>query len=143
MVGRWDDAVKDGKRALSFAQDSIDNSLICLAAWGTCLAYTMKGELEKAIKYGEPALDQASTPGDKVMASAGRLREDIRRLDDIFQMTGVAGLRQYVVLAGRALLEAYYVAGGYDHARRTAEEYLQVAEQNETRRFSASAHRYL
>ena len=44
-LGRWDDAVAEGQRALRVAEEFADNSNGSIAAWYISWAYTAKGAL--------------------------------------------------------------------------------------------------
>ena len=43
-LGRWDEAVEEGQKALSVAEEFSDNSLISFAAWNLSIAYNWKGD---------------------------------------------------------------------------------------------------
>jgi len=67
-LGRWDEAVEEGKKALSVAEEFSDNSLISFVVWNLSIAYTWKGDLARAVECGELAVQKAPTPGDKAWA---------------------------------------------------------------------------
>lgn len=70
-LGRWDEAVQEAQKALKFAEEFSDNSLVVFANWTLSLAYTLKSDLARSVEYGEPALLKAQTPADKARAQRG------------------------------------------------------------------------
>ena len=68
-LGRWDEAVEEGQKALSVAEEFSDNSLISWSAWNLSIAYTWKGDLARAVEYGELAVQKAPTPADKALGA--------------------------------------------------------------------------
>jgi class 3 adenylate cyclase/tetratricopeptide (TPR) repeat protein len=67
-LGRWDNAVQEAQKALSVAEKFSDNSLISFVAWNLSIAYTWKGDLARAVEYGEFAVEKAPTHADKAWA---------------------------------------------------------------------------
>jgi class 3 adenylate cyclase len=74
-LGRWDEAVEEGQKALSVAEEFSDNSLISWSASNLSIAYTWRGDLARAVECGELAVQKAPTPVDKSFAqrSFGRV----------------------------------------------------------------------
>jgi len=58
FLGRWDDAVAEGQKALRVAEEFADNSTGSTAAWLISWAYTAKGDLGQAVEYGELAVQK-------------------------------------------------------------------------------------
>ena len=52
-LGRWEDAVEEGHKALRVGEEFADHSVISFAAWIISWAYTAKGDLVRALEYGE------------------------------------------------------------------------------------------
>ena len=67
-LGRWNEAIKEGKNALSIAEEYSDKSQISFAAWTLSVAYSFKGDLSRAVEYGELAVQKAPPGGDKAWA---------------------------------------------------------------------------
>jgi tetratricopeptide (TPR) repeat protein len=61
-LGRWDEAVREGQKGLSVAEEFSDNSLISYAATDLSIVYTWKGDLARAVECGELAAQKAPTP---------------------------------------------------------------------------------
>jgi len=68
FLGRWDLAIEEGKQAPRIAEEYSDNSLISFALWIISIAYTGKWDLDRAIEYGDLAIQKAPTPADKLWA---------------------------------------------------------------------------
>lgn len=56
------------KKALGIAEEFSDNIQISTADWTIGLAHQFKGDLDRAIQYGELAVQKAPTPMDKAWA---------------------------------------------------------------------------
>ena len=70
-LGRWDDAVEQGQKGLKAGEQFSDNSVICYGAYTISCAYTSKGDLARAVEYGE----LGGCPGNKLSGlSAHRCR---------------------------------------------------------------------
>jgi tetratricopeptide (TPR) repeat protein len=152
-LGRWDEAVEEGKKALSVAEEFSDNSMISMAASHLSLAYSWKGDLDQAVEYAELAVQKAPTPGDKsrsqrslgwALCRSGKPNSGIELLAaailPIFQAGGFMAfetpLRCY-------LGEGYWLAGEEKKARQTLEEGLEMAERYGARYYIGFAHRVL
>jgi class 3 adenylate cyclase/tetratricopeptide (TPR) repeat protein len=152
-LGRWEEAVEAGQKALSVAQEFSDNSMISIAASHLSLGYSWKGDLGRAVEYGELAVQKAPTPGDKArsqrslgwaLCRAGELNRGIELLTaailPIFRdgafMAFETPLRCY-------LGEGYWLAGEEEKARQTLEEGLEMAERCGARYYAGFAQRLL
>ena len=146
---RWDGAIENGKEALNKAMEFSDNSLISFAACVICQAYCLKGELDRAIEYGELAVQKAPTPADKLWAQAflamawcraGKLRPGIETLAKIVTLHKkghfLFGEVGYTIMLG----EGYFLAGEYDKAIQPLKEGLERAEQSGMKWFIGIAH---
>ena len=61
-LGQWDAALGQAEKALSVAEEFSDSSLISFLNWNLSIAYTMKGDLPRAIECAELAVKKAETP---------------------------------------------------------------------------------
>jgi class 3 adenylate cyclase/tetratricopeptide (TPR) repeat protein len=152
-LGRWNEAVEEGKKALSTAENFSDNSLVSLAASHLSLTYTGKGDLHRAVEYGELAVQKAPTPGDKArsqrslgwaLCRAGEPKNGIELLMDavlpLFRdMEFIAFKTPLMCYLG----EGYWLAGKKEKAKQTLKECLEMAEQCGARYFVGFAHRVL
>src|SRR5262249_16746420 len=151
-LGRWEEAVAEGRRALSIGEDYADGSMIAFAAGLLSIAYTSQGDLAQACTYGEMAVQQAPAPADKAWAEArrawawcrvGEVSRSVEVQARIVATERGAGFVWGENLNTLRLGEAYWLAGEYDSARQTLEAVLVPAEQHGMRLSLASAHRFL
>ena len=151
-LGRWNEAADSGKEALRLAQEYSDDSLISLAGRSLCLVYTFKGDLNRAIAYGENAVEKAQTFLDRTQSElflayakcrAGIWEGNIGRLAEIVQLAGdtVPGSLRMAYVP--FLAEAYILAGQHDKVGQTVQEALELAERHGARYFLGWAHRLL
>jgi class 3 adenylate cyclase/tetratricopeptide (TPR) repeat protein len=149
---RWDEAAENGKEALKVAEEFSDHSLIAFAGAVLCQAYCFKGELNRAIEYGELAAQKAPTPADRIWAQgflamawcrAGKLNQAIETLAEIIAVHKIgrfkAGEVGYSVMLGYG----YFLAGEYDKATQTLKEVLELAERSGMKWFIGNAHLFL
>jgi tetratricopeptide (TPR) repeat protein len=136
-MGRWDEAVGEGQKALKVAQEFSDNHLVSMAAYNISNAYYSKGDLDRALEYGELAVAKAPTPVDKAMAEAylarawcraGELEKGIDVLSEVVQLARAARLVPSELVSLIYLCEGYFLAEDHDKARQTGEELLEFAE---------------
>jgi class 3 adenylate cyclase/tetratricopeptide (TPR) repeat protein len=152
-LGRWDEAVEEGKKALSTAEKFSDNSLVSLAASHLSLTYTGKGDLDRAIEYGELAVQRAPTPGDKARSQRSlgwalcRAREPKKGIElltaavlPLFRDTDFMAFKTPLMCY---LGEGYWLVGDKEKAKQTLEESLELAEHCGARYFVGFAHRLL
>jgi len=149
---RWDGAIENGKEALKVAEEFSDNSLISFAACAICQAYFAKGELDRAIEYGELAVQKAPTPADKIWAQsllamawcrAGKLQQGIETLAKIVTAHKKGRFRFGEVGCTIMLGGGYFLAGEYDKAIQTLKEGLELAELSGMKYFIGLAHLFL
>jgi class 3 adenylate cyclase/tetratricopeptide (TPR) repeat protein len=149
---RWDEAAENGKEALKVAEEFSDHSLISFAATVMCQAYCFKGELNRAIEYGELAVQKAPTPADKIWAQGflamawcrtGKLRQGIETLGEVISVHKIgrfkAGEVGYTVMLGYG----YFLAGQIDKATQALKEGLELAERSGMKWFIGNAHLFL
>jgi tetratricopeptide (TPR) repeat protein len=151
-LNRWDGAVENGKEALKVAEEFSDNSLISFAACVMCQAYCFKGELDKALEYGELAVQKAPTPADKVWAQgflamawirAGKLHQGIETLGKVIAAHKKGRFRfgevGYTIMLGFG----YFLAGESDKAIQPLKEGLELAERSGMKWHLGLAHLFL
>jgi class 3 adenylate cyclase/tetratricopeptide (TPR) repeat protein len=149
-LGRWDEAVEAGQKALSVAEEFSDNSTISVAAYNLSIDYSWKGELARAVEYGELAVQKAPTPGDKARSQRS-LGWALCRAGELNRGIGLLTAALKIFLAGRFmpsliplmcyLGEGYWLAGQDDKATQTLEEGLEMAERCGTKYYLGFAHR--
>ena len=137
-LGRWDEAVEDGQKALSVAEEFSDNSLISFVAWNLSIAYTWKGDLARAVEYGELALQKAPTPADKAwgqrslgwaLCRAGDTTRGIELLTTVLPIFRAGRFTNSEIPLTCFLGEGHWLAGEDEQARQMLEEGLEMAEQ--------------
>jgi len=150
-LGRWDEAVEAGKKALSVAEDYSNNSLISFTAWNLSIAHNWKGDLGRGIEYGEIAVQKAQTPYNKAFGQRGlawawcRTGETSKGIEllsallPIFQGRFMPSEIPHTCYLG----EGHWLAGENEKARQTLEEALKTAERCGARYYSAFAQRLL
>jgi class 3 adenylate cyclase/tetratricopeptide (TPR) repeat protein len=151
-LGRWDEAVEEAQKALSVAEEFSDNSLISFVAWNLSIAYTWKGDLARAVEYGELAVQKAPTHADKAWAQrslgwawcrSGETTRGIELLNTVLPIIR-AGRFITVEIPLRCFLgEGYWLAGDRDKAKQTLEKGLEMAERYGVRYELGFAHRLL
>ena len=151
-LGRWDEAAEEGQTALSVAEKYSDNSLISFANFILSMLYIHKGDLARAVQYGELAVEKAPTPADEMWAQSALAWAWCRAGEPV---QGVAVLAKIVMMlqASRFVLgeiwtrvwlgEGYWLAGEYEMANQTLEECAKLAEQCGTMMYLGQAHRLL
>ena len=151
-LGRWDDAVEEAQKALSRAKEFSDNSSISFAAYNLSMAYTWKGDLARAVEYGELAVQKAPTPADKAWAQrslgwawcrAGEPNRGIELLTAVLAIVRAGGFTSVEITLMCYLGEAYWLAGKDEKARQTLEEGLEMAERCGVRYYAGFAQRLL
>jgi len=151
-LGRWDEAAEVGQKALSVAQEFSDNSTISVAAYNLSIAYSWKGELVRAVEYGELAVQKAPTPGDKArsqrslgwaLCRAGEANRGIELLTAALTIFLAGRFMPSLIPLTCFLGEGYWLAGEDDKARQKLEEGLEMAERCGARYYVGFAHRLL
>jgi tetratricopeptide (TPR) repeat protein len=151
-LGRWDEAVEEAQKALSIAQEFSDNSLISFVAWNLSIAYTLKGDLARAVECGELAVQKAPTPADKAWAQrslgwawcrAGEPNRGIELLTAVLSIFRAGRFISTEITLTCFLGEGHWLAGEDEKARQTLEEGLEMAERYGMRYDLGFAHRLL
>jgi class 3 adenylate cyclase/tetratricopeptide (TPR) repeat protein len=151
-LGHWDHALEEAQKALSVAQELSDNSMISFSAFNLSIAYSSKGDLTRAVEYGELAVQKAPTPADKAWAqrSLGRAwcraeepKRGIELLTAVLPIFRAGGFRASEIDLRCFLGEGYWLAGEEEKARQTLEEALEMAERCGARYYVGFAHRLL
>jgi len=151
-LGRWEEAVEMGRKALKAAEEMSNNSLVSFAAWIISIAHTCKGEYDRALEYGELAVQKAPTLADRLWAQgflawascrSGELRKGIETLNKILPAFTAAQFRFGEVGYRLNLGEAYWQSGEYEKASQTLNEALELAEPSGMKYYIGWAHRIL
>jgi tetratricopeptide (TPR) repeat protein len=151
-LGRWDEAVEEGQKALSVAEEFSDNSLISWSASNLSIAYTWRGDLARAVECGELATQKAPTPVDKAFAQRSlgwawcRSGETTRGIEFLTTVLPILRAGRFIpteIPLMCFLGEGYWLAGEDDKARQTLEEGLEMAERYGVRYELGFAHRLL
>ena len=144
-LGRWEEAVAAGRKALHIGETSANESMISFAAWILLIAYLSQGDLAQACAYGELAVAHAPTPADKAWAGSalawvwcriGEAQRGVETLPQIATALQGAGFVWGETFTALMLGEGYWLAGVYDSARQTLEALLNPAEQHGIRLYS-------
>jgi tetratricopeptide (TPR) repeat protein len=151
-LGRWDEAIEDALKVIKLAESYSDNSMICCAGRELSFAYTSKGDLPKAIEYGELISQKAMTPADKAYAQrslgwslcrAGRTKEGIDLMVEALPLFQAGKWLPGIIPMACTLGEAYLLAGDHENARRMLEEGIETLELCGTQFYLGCAHRLL
>jgi class 3 adenylate cyclase/tetratricopeptide (TPR) repeat protein len=151
-LGRWDEAVEEGNKALSAAQECSDNSLISFVAANLSIAYTWKGDLARAVEYAELAIQKAPTPGNKAWAQrslgwvwcrCGETTKGIELLTSVLPIIRTGQSTTTEIPHTCFLGEGYWLAGEDHKARQTLDKGLEMAERHGTRYYVGFTHRLL
>ena len=144
--------MEEAEKALKVAEESSDHSLIALAVWTLSMAYTWKGDLDRAVEYGELALQKAPTPADKSWAQRGLgwalcLTGDIERGIELLT-TALKTFRAQRWMPGLipttcTLGGSYWLAGEDDKATQMLEEAMEIAARCGARYYAGFAQRLL
>jgi tetratricopeptide (TPR) repeat protein len=151
-LGRWAEAAKIGKKALSVAEEYSDNSLITFASFNISINYGWEFDIVRAIEYGELAIEKAQTHGDMAWAQRSlgwalcRAEKHKKGIELLVNVLPTFGVGQY--LSGETDLlcflgEGYFLAGDEHKARQTLEKGLEIASRCGARYYIGFANRLL
>jgi tetratricopeptide (TPR) repeat protein len=151
-LGRWDEAVEEAQRALNAAEEFSDNSLISFVAWNLSIVYTWKGDLARAVEYGELAVQKAPTPAEKAWGQrslawawcrSGDTTRGIELLTSVLPIFRAGRFINSEIPLFSFLGEGYWLAGDAQQARQALEEGLEMAERCGFRYYAGFAQRLL
>ncbi|MBE9521683.1 MAG: AAA family ATPase [Proteobacteria bacterium] len=151
-LGRWDEAAEEARKALKVAEQFSDNSFIAFATWSLMMTYTWKGDLARAIEYGELAVQKASTPADKAWAHrglgwalcrAGEVNRGIELLSAALVIVRASGHMASKIPTTCFLGAGYWLAGNDEKAGETLEEVMEMSERCGARYYLGWTHRLL
>lgn len=149
FLGQWNQAERAARDGLEIGETFSDNGVICFAAYTLSMIYTHVGDLTRAIKFGELAVEKAPTPLDKGWAQAflawarARNGEPLSAVEVLAPVVAIGRSARYrpnEILAP-LLCEAYYLASEYGKAAAALDELLQIAEPSGMKYFVGFAHR--
>jgi class 3 adenylate cyclase/tetratricopeptide (TPR) repeat protein len=136
-LGRWKESLEEANNGLRIAEKFSDNSLLAVAALHVCRVYILKGDIDKAVEYGEMALQKAPTPGDKTWAQSvlawawifsGKLDQAIDFWAGLAPLMKAVRYEPGAVQVMALLSEGYLSADELDKAKTTLEECVELAE---------------
>jgi predicted ATPase/class 3 adenylate cyclase len=151
-LGRWDKAIEEALKVMKIAGSYSDNSMVCCAGRELSFAYTSKGDLPKAIEYGELISQKAMTPADKAYAQrslgwslcrAGVWRKGIDLMVEALPLFRAGKWMPGIIPIACTLGEGYLLAGDHENARQTLEKGIKTLELCGTRFYLGCAHRLL
>jgi class 3 adenylate cyclase/tetratricopeptide (TPR) repeat protein len=134
-LGRWEEALEVGQKALMAESDISDT-------WGWAgmalsYAHTQKRNPDRAIDYGQSALGRAQTLVSRTMVQhilglalchGGRTDEGIELLAGLRPLCRATRTLMMEILVTLYLTEGYWLAGEHEKCSQTAEELLKIAE---------------
>ena len=151
-LGRWDQMLEEGRRAIDAAEEFSNSSMVGFAALPTCQGCSYMGDHHRALEYGELAVQRASTVALRVWAQgtlayaqarSGEPRKAAETMAFIVPLVRASRFVWTEVLLTAALGEAYWLAGEYEKARQYLQEGLKVSEHCGVKIFIARDHRLL
>jgi tetratricopeptide (TPR) repeat protein len=151
-LGRWEEALRDGREVMNLGQEYSDDSLMSEGAFTVCVACTFKGDLDRAIEYGDLAARKAPTPLDSVMSQAalawamcrrGESERSIHTLAELVQAFRSGGLVTFETIWSPLLAEGYLIAGEYNKSREVADHAVELTKRHGAKFFLGWAHRLL
>jgi class 3 adenylate cyclase/tetratricopeptide (TPR) repeat protein len=151
-LGRWDQMLEEGQRAIEAAEEFSNSSMVGFAALPTCQGCSYMGDHHRALEYGELAVQRASTVALRIWAQgtlayaqarSGEPRKAAETMAAIVPLVRASRFVWTEVLLTAALGEAYWLAGEYEKASQYLQEGLKVSEQCGVKIFIARDHRLL
>jgi class 3 adenylate cyclase/tetratricopeptide (TPR) repeat protein len=151
-LGRWDEAEEEAQTALRITEEFSDNSLISMVAWNFSIVHTWKGDLARALEYGELAVQKAPTPAEKAWAQrslgwawcrAGETTRGIELLTSVLPIFRAGRFINSEVPLTCFLGEGYWLAGEDNKAQQSLEKGLEMAEKCGVKYYAGFARRLL
>ena len=151
-LGRWEEAFEEGKNALSIAEEYSDSGYISFAAQYLSLAYAYRGDLRRAIEYGDMAVDKAASLGFKTWAEVTRawvwcLSTDTKRgtevLASLLQVFQERRFTPAILNCTQFLGEGYLLGGEFEKAAQSLDMLVVLSESCGARPSLGVAHRLL
>jgi tetratricopeptide (TPR) repeat protein len=151
-LGRWDEAVEEAEKALKVAKEYADNSLVVWAVWTLSMAYTWKGDLGRAVEYGELALQKAVTPADRAwtkrgfgwaLCRSGEINRGVKLLAAALAIVRPSHHMPTEISSTCILGAGYLLAGEDGKARQALEECLEIADRCGARYYIGCVQRLL
>jgi tetratricopeptide (TPR) repeat protein len=152
FLGRWDEAVKEAQEALSISEKTPANINTSYAGTMISVAYLLKGDLDRAIQYGEMATEKSLTFADRTWAQGilgwcwcrhNQLDKGIEALATAIESGRQGGHVPSLFWVGPGLAEGYLLAGENGKAKEMLDEVLKAAEDCGAKHFLGRAHRLL
>jgi tetratricopeptide (TPR) repeat protein len=151
-LGRWKEAEETGVKALAVAREFSDNSQISFVAYNLSRVFDFKGDLDKAIEYGQLAVETAPTAGYRAWGNAwlghalcrsGELEKGIKLLAVTLEVFEAGGFIPSQLHTKQCLGEGYFLAGANEKAKQIIEDVLRIANRSGARWYAGGAHRLL
>jgi class 3 adenylate cyclase/tetratricopeptide (TPR) repeat protein len=152
ILGRWNDAMEEGQKALRAAQELSDNSMISFAAFSISDIYLRRRDLDRANEYGQLSVQKSQTPANEAWAKgylaaawilSGEPDKGIEVLETLVEICRasrfVMGEVGYLPILG----EAYRLAGEFGKAKQTLEDGVEIASRLGAKYNLGEAHRVL
>jgi tetratricopeptide (TPR) repeat protein len=152
ILGRWNEATEEGRKALRAAEELSDNSMISFAAFSISDMYLRRRDLDRAIEYCQLSVQTSQTPANEAwakgyLAAAWILSGEPDKAIEVLEMLVEICRASRFVMGEVGFLpnlgEAYRLAGEFGKAKQTLEEGLELAGRLGAKYNLAEAHRVL
>ena len=150
-LGRWEEAIEAGQKALETAKEYSDDSVSSNAAWIISWSHNWRGAIDSALEYAQLALEIAPTPVDQAWSQqalawaqckAGNPKRGTEILAALLpNFRGVFLLSELSMTL--QLGEGYWLSEEFGAAKQTLENLVKIAKRCESRFYFGSAHRLL
>jgi len=152
QMGQCHKSLETATKAFNMAKKFSQNNPICISCSMIAAAYTIKGDIDHALKYAEMSLSYATIPGDEIRARsfhawilchAGEAHRGVEILATNLQICKAIRFQPGVIYNSHWLGEGYWMAGEYDKAIQTLNNLLDQAKQYKTPLYFGIAHYFL